>query len=131
MARFGRVLTAMVTPFTDDGSLDVDGAAALARWLQEQGNEGLVVAGTTGEAPTLTDAEKLTLWEAVAEAVTIPVIAGSDHQRHRPLRAPHRRGVQARRRRRARPVPVLQPAVAGRHRGPPAGRSPRPPTCPW
>jgi 4-hydroxy-tetrahydrodipicolinate synthase len=77
MARFGRVVTAMVTPFTDDGSLDVDGAAALARWLQEQGNEGLVVAGTTGEAPTLTDAEKLTLWEAVAEAVTIPVVAGS------------------------------------------------------
>ena len=67
----------MVTPFTDDGSLDIDGAAALARWLQEQGNEGLVVAGTTGEAPTLTDAEKLALWEAVAEAVTIPVLAGS------------------------------------------------------
>jgi 4-hydroxy-tetrahydrodipicolinate synthase len=77
MARFGRVLTAMVTPFTDDGSLDVDGAAALAAWLQEQGNEGLVIAGTTGESPTLTDAEKLTLWECVAEAVTIPVIAGS------------------------------------------------------
>ena len=53
MARFGRVLTAMITPFTDDGSLDVDGATTLARWLQEQGNEGLVVAGTTGEAPTL------------------------------------------------------------------------------
>jgi 4-hydroxy-tetrahydrodipicolinate synthase len=67
----------MVTPFTEDGSLDVDGATALARWLQEQGNEGLVVAGTTGESPTLTDAEKLTLWEAVAEAVTIPVVAGS------------------------------------------------------
>lgn len=77
MARFGRVQTAMVTPFTDDGSLDVDGAVALARWLQEQGNEGLVVAGTTGEAPTLTDDEKLTLWEAVAAAVTIPVTAGS------------------------------------------------------
>ena len=77
MARFGRVMTAMVTPFTQDGSLDVDGAAALARWLQDQGNEGLVVAGTTGEAPTLTDAEKLTLWEAVAEAVTIPIVAGS------------------------------------------------------
>jgi 4-hydroxy-tetrahydrodipicolinate synthase len=77
MARFGRVATAMVTPFTDDGSLDVDGAVALARWLQEQGNEGLVLAGTTGEAPTLTDAEKLTLWEAVADAVTIPIVAGS------------------------------------------------------
>ncbi len=77
MARFGRVQTAMITPFTDDGSLDVDGAVALARWLEDQGNEGLVVAGTTGESPTLTDDEKLTLWEAVAEAVTIPVTAGS------------------------------------------------------
>jgi 4-hydroxy-tetrahydrodipicolinate synthase len=77
MARFGRVQTAMITPFTDDGSLDVDGAVALARWLQDQGSEGLVVAGTTGEAPTLGDAEKLTLWEAVADAVTIPVTAGS------------------------------------------------------
>ena len=67
----------MITPFTDDGSLDVDGAVALARWLQDQGAEGLVVAGTTGEAPTLTDAEKLALWEAVADAVTIPVTAGS------------------------------------------------------
>jgi 4-hydroxy-tetrahydrodipicolinate synthase len=77
MARFGRVLTAMVTPFTDDGSLDVDGSVALARWLVEQGNEGLVLAGTTGEAPTMSDDEKLTLWSAVAEAVTVPVIAGS------------------------------------------------------
>jgi 4-hydroxy-tetrahydrodipicolinate synthase len=67
----------MVTPFTDDGSLDVDGAISLARWLQEEGNEGLVLAGTTGEAPTLSDEEKLTLWEAVADAVTIPVVAGS------------------------------------------------------
>lgn len=77
MARFGRVATAMVTPFTDDGSLDVDGAVTLARWLEDQGTEGLVLAGTTGESPTLTDAEKLTLWETVAEAVTIPVVAGS------------------------------------------------------
>jgi 4-hydroxy-tetrahydrodipicolinate synthase len=77
MPTFGRVLTAMVTPFTDDGSVDVDGATTLARWLQEQGNEGLVIAGTTGEAPTLTGPEKLALWEAVAEAVTIPVLAGS------------------------------------------------------
>jgi 4-hydroxy-tetrahydrodipicolinate synthase len=77
MARFGRVATAMVTPFTDDGSLDVDGAVALARWLVDQGAEGLVLAGTTGESPTLTDAEKLTLWETVAEAVTVPIVAGS------------------------------------------------------
>lgn len=67
----------MITPFDVDGSLDVDGAAVLARWLQDEGNEGLVVAGTTGEAPTLTDDEKLTLWETVADAVTIPVTAGS------------------------------------------------------
>jgi 4-hydroxy-tetrahydrodipicolinate synthase len=77
MARFGRVMTAMVTPFDDDLALDVDGAVALAKWLQAQGNEGLVVSGTTGESPTLSDDEKLQLWEAVAGAVTIPVIAGS------------------------------------------------------
>ena len=87
MARFGRVLTAMVTPFDDDGALDLDGAAdarPLAR--RTQGNDGLVVAGTTGEAPTLTDDEKLTLWAAVAEAVTIPVVAGTGTQRHRATR---------------------------------------------
>jgi 4-hydroxy-tetrahydrodipicolinate synthase len=75
--RFGAVLTAMVTPFDDDGALDVDGAAALARWLVEQGNDGLVVAGTTGEAPVLTDAERVDLVKAVTEAVTVPVIVGS------------------------------------------------------
>ncbi len=75
--RFGRVLTAMVTPFDDDGALDLDGARTLARHLAEHGNDGLVVAGTTGEAPVLTDDEKLALWAAVADAVTIPVIAGT------------------------------------------------------
>ncbi|MEP6658409.1 MAG: 4-hydroxy-tetrahydrodipicolinate synthase [Acidimicrobiales bacterium] len=75
--RFGRVLTAMVTPFDDDAALDLDGACTLARHLAEHGNDGLVVAGTTGEAPVLTDDEKLALWAAVAEAVTIPVIAGT------------------------------------------------------
>jgi 4-hydroxy-tetrahydrodipicolinate synthase len=77
MARFGRVVTAMVTPFDEDGRLDLDGAGRLAAWLQEQGNEGLVVAGTTGEAPALSDTEKLDLWVAVTDAVTIPVVAGS------------------------------------------------------
>ena len=76
-ARFGRVVTAMVTPFHPDGALDLDGARDLARWLAEAGNEGLVVAGTTGEGAVLTDDEKLSLWAAVAEAVTIPVIAGT------------------------------------------------------
>jgi 4-hydroxy-tetrahydrodipicolinate synthase len=75
--RFGAVLTAMVTPFDDEGALDLDGAAALARWLVEHGNQGLVIAGTTGESPVLSDAEKRDLWRAVAEAVTVPVIAGS------------------------------------------------------
>jgi 4-hydroxy-tetrahydrodipicolinate synthase len=67
----------MVTPFDDQGSLDLDGAAALARWLADHGNDGLVVAGTTGESPVLSDDEKRDLWRAVSEAVTVPVIAGS------------------------------------------------------
>jgi 4-hydroxy-tetrahydrodipicolinate synthase len=75
--RFGAVLTAMVTPFDEAGGLDVDGAVTLARWLVRHGSDGLVVAGTTGESPVLSDAEKVTLWQAVAEAVTVPVIAGS------------------------------------------------------
>ncbi len=74
--RFGAVLTAMVTPFDDEGRLDLDVTQQLARWLADHGNDGLVVAGTTGEAPTLTDSERLDLVRAVAEAVTIPVVAG-------------------------------------------------------
>ena len=77
MPRFGQVLTAMVTPFHADGSLNLDGAVALARWLQNNGNDGLVLAGTTGESSTLTDDEKLSLFDTVAKAVTIPVIAGT------------------------------------------------------
>ncbi|MGW4499608.1 4-hydroxy-tetrahydrodipicolinate synthase [Micromonospora sp. NPDC004336] len=76
---FGRVLTAMVTPFTADGSLDLDGAARLASHLvDEQGNDALVVNGTTGESPTTTDAEKEHLIRAVAEAVgdRAKVVAG-------------------------------------------------------
>jgi 4-hydroxy-tetrahydrodipicolinate synthase len=82
--RFGRVLTAMVTPFHDDGSLDLDGAATLARWLVRHGNDGLVIAGTTGEAPTLTDDEKVELWTAVRAAVDVPLVAGtgSNDTRH-------------------------------------------------
>ena len=77
MPRFGQVITAMVTPFAKDGSLNLDGAKRLARWLQDNGNDGLVIAGTTGEAPVLTDDERLSLFKAVVEAVTIPVIAGT------------------------------------------------------
>jgi 4-hydroxy-tetrahydrodipicolinate synthase len=84
VARFGAVITAMVTPFDPEGALDLDAAAHLARWLAEHGSDGLVVAGTTGEGSTLTDDEKLDLWRAVAEAVTIPVIAntGSNDTAH-------------------------------------------------
>ncbi len=74
----------MVTPFHGEGALDLDGAVHLARWLADHGSDGLVVAGTTGEGSTLTDDEKLDLWRAVAEAVTIPVIAntGSNDTAH-------------------------------------------------
>lgn len=66
---FGRVLTAMVTPFTPDGALDLDGAQQLAAHLVAAGNDGLVVNGTTGESPTTSDAEKSQLVRAVLEAV--------------------------------------------------------------
>jgi 4-hydroxy-tetrahydrodipicolinate synthase len=75
--QWGAVLTAMVTPFDDDGALDLDAAAELARWLQDHGNDGLVVAGTTGEAPVLSESGKLDLFRAVSEAVTIPILAGT------------------------------------------------------
>ena len=77
MAIFGQVLTAMITPFDASGALDLNEAVRLAKWLQDNGNDGLVVSGTTGESSTLTDAEKLALWESVINSVTIPVIAGS------------------------------------------------------
>ncbi|HWB68198.1 MAG TPA: 4-hydroxy-tetrahydrodipicolinate synthase [Mycobacteriales bacterium] len=68
-APFGRLLTAMVTPFTADGGLDLDGAQRLASHLVDAGNDGLVISGTTGESPTTTDAEKERLLRAVVEAV--------------------------------------------------------------
>jgi 4-hydroxy-tetrahydrodipicolinate synthase len=68
-APFGRILTAMITPFTEDGALDVDGAQALATHLVDAGNDGLVINGTTGESPTTSDAEKELLLRAVVEAV--------------------------------------------------------------
>ena len=74
---FGRVLTAMVTPMTESGAVDLDVTRDLARWLVAQGNDGLVVCGTTGESPTLTDDEKLSVLAAVVEAVNVPVVAGT------------------------------------------------------
>ncbi|MDR1387101.1 MAG: dihydrodipicolinate synthase family protein, partial [Propionibacteriaceae bacterium] len=67
---FGRLVTAMVTPFTADGAVDLAQAARLAAWLvDQQGNDAIVVNGTTGEAPTTSDAEKQALVETVRQAV--------------------------------------------------------------
>lgn len=79
MADFGRVITAMVTPMDRDLAVDYAKAAALARRLVETGSQGLVVCGTTGESPTLTDEEKVRLFHTVREAVgtRAAVIAGT------------------------------------------------------
>ena len=75
----GEVLTAIVTPFHGDGSVDYDGFQRLAQHLVANGSDGLVVTGTTGESPTLTDEEKERLWRAAVEAVgdRASVVAGS------------------------------------------------------
>jgi 4-hydroxy-tetrahydrodipicolinate synthase len=75
----GTLLTAMVTPFDSDGSLDAPAAARLANHLVDAGCDGLVISGTTGESPTTTDAEKLTLLRTVLEAVgdRARIIAGA------------------------------------------------------
>ncbi|GAC1394008.1 MAG: 4-hydroxy-tetrahydrodipicolinate synthase [Vulcanimicrobiaceae bacterium] len=67
--KLGRILTAMITPFDADGELDLAEAGRIASWLVERGNDGLVVAGTTGEGPTLSVDERLALFEAVKKAV--------------------------------------------------------------
>jgi 4-hydroxy-tetrahydrodipicolinate synthase len=78
-ATFGRVLIAMVTPFTADGDLDLDGAQRVATYLVDRGVDGLVISGTTGESPTTSDAEKERLVRAVVEAVgdRARVVAGA------------------------------------------------------
>ncbi len=75
---FGRTLCAMITPFTDAGALDLDGAQRLADRLVAEGCDGLVLSGTTGESPTTTDTEKAALVTAVREAVgeRASVVAG-------------------------------------------------------
>jgi len=85
-APFGRVLTAMVTPFTREGELDLDAAQKVASYLVDHGNDGLVVSGTTGESPTTTVAEDGRLLAAVLEAVgdraTIVAGVGTNDTRH-------------------------------------------------
>ncbi len=79
MASFGYVITAMVTPMDRQLAVDYDRAAALAKRLVDSGSDGLVVCGTTGESPTLTDEEKVRLFRTVREAVggRAKVIAGT------------------------------------------------------
>jgi 4-hydroxy-tetrahydrodipicolinate synthase len=76
--RIGGILTAMVTPFDRNGELDEEAAVRLMHHLLENGSDGLVLAGSTGESPTLTDEEKLRLWElGVAECGDATIVAGS------------------------------------------------------
>lgn len=86
MPEIGGVITAMVTPFAEDRSVDEAAARSLARHLIENGSHGLVLAGTTGESPTLDDAEKLALLRAVRDEVGVDVLvicgAGSNDTRH-------------------------------------------------
>lgn len=79
MKDFGRLLTAMITPFHADGSVNYEGAAELARYLVDNGSDGLVVGGSTGEAATMTAEEKLKLFEVVLDAVgdRATIIAGT------------------------------------------------------
>jgi 4-hydroxy-tetrahydrodipicolinate synthase len=65
----GEVLTAIVTPFREDGSVDLEAFSALCSFLLDNGSDGIVVAGTTGEAPTLTDEERFALFEAAVDTV--------------------------------------------------------------
>lgn len=86
MAEIGGVITAMVTPFAEDRSVDEAAARQLARHLIENGSHGLVLAGTTGESPTLDDAEKLSLLRAVRDEVGADTLlicgTGSNDTRH-------------------------------------------------
>ena len=119
----------MVTPFDDDGRARPRRRRPLARWLVDHGNDGLVVAGTTGEAPMLTDDEQLELWRAVRDAVDVPLIAGTGTNdtghavelTERGRRRRHRRRPRRRRR-----------TTTGRRRPgsrPTSAPSPPPPTC--
>jgi 4-hydroxy-tetrahydrodipicolinate synthase len=82
----GEVLTAIVTPFKQDGSVDLDAFRKLARHLVDNGSDGLVVTGTTGESPTLSDDEKAQLWasalEEVGDRATVVAGTGTNDTRH-------------------------------------------------
>lgn len=79
MMNFGQVLTAMVTPFDQNGEMDFNATRTLVNYLIANGSDGLVISGTTGESPTLTTEEKVELFKFVVEVVDgrVPVIAGT------------------------------------------------------
>lgn len=85
MSKLGTILTAMITPFDADGAVNLVEAQRLAKWLVDRGNDGLVVAGSTGEGQTLDAAERVALFHAVKEAVgkraTVLANAGSNDTR--------------------------------------------------
>ncbi len=76
---FGTIITAAVTPFTADGSIDLDAFRSILRHLASNGSDSIVVTGTTGESPTLSDDEKVLLWKAAVDELggEIPIIAGT------------------------------------------------------
>lgn len=76
---FGRLLTAMVTPFSEDGSVNYDAGVKLANWLLNNGSDGLVVEGSTGEAATMTMKEKIKFMETIVKAIKgrAPIVAGA------------------------------------------------------
>ncbi|MCF6461981.1 4-hydroxy-tetrahydrodipicolinate synthase [Clostridium sp. Cult1] len=76
MVNWGRLITAMITPFDEDLNVNYDEAILLAKRLVEEGNTALVITGTTGEAPTLSSGEKVKLYELIKENVDVPIIAG-------------------------------------------------------
>ncbi|MCL4231891.1 MAG: 4-hydroxy-tetrahydrodipicolinate synthase [Dehalococcoidia bacterium] len=101
MTELGRLLTAMVTPYTPDAEVDYPHARKLARYLVSAGNDGVVVTGTTGEAPLLTDDEKIRLWAEVKQELgagaTVVAGAGTNDTRHsiHLVREAERAGIDA------------------------------------
>ena len=85
MAEIGRLLTAMITPFDEEGEIDYGQARKLAQGLVDSGSDGLVIGGTTGESPSMSDEEKIRLFAEVKEAVgdRASVIAGTTDNNHR------------------------------------------------
>ena len=85
MSDFGRLLTAMITPFDENGDIDYPQARALAKGLTESGTDGLVIGGTTGESPSMSDEEKIRLFAEVKEQVgdSASVIAGTTDNNHK------------------------------------------------